>query len=243
MLFISNVIIRITNQAIHNLRLSWWTLLHLRKVTVGGALLPARDCGVALSEAVDLLWMLSHNFLTQPIAKWITADSIIWHYFFLCRNYRREHVLPVSNVAWITKLYFRTKKDRKSKWANLRWSKHYRIVYSHVVKLCPFFCSNRIIRIKRCRSHNFANSLVHICNICARSKFGCGLLPASDCGVVLFGGGWLHSNHVSDNRNIPDDEVNNSRHDDLTLKFVMLEFCTGTCIISEYHQHLLYFSM
>jgi len=113
MLFISNVIIRIKNQAIHNLRLSWWTLLHLSKVKVGGALLPARDCGVALSEAVDLLWMLSHNFLTQPIAKWITADSIIWQNFFLCRNYRREHVLPVSNVAWITKLYFRTKKDRK----------------------------------------------------------------------------------------------------------------------------------
>ena len=32
-------------------------------------------------------------------------------------------------------------------------------------KIVAFFCSNRIIRIKRCRSHNFANSLEHVLSV------------------------------------------------------------------------------
>ena len=102
----SNVIICIKCESIHILRLLRWTLLHMSKVK-GWWRSPRRSwlwCGVALSEAVDLGRSLSHNFWIHPMAKWITEDSIIWHLCFYCRNFWREHVLPVSNVAFITKL-------------------------------------------------------------------------------------------------------------------------------------------
>ena len=141
--------------------------------------------------------------------------------FLVDRNIIQLRIITSGKIVslFISNRIIRIKRCRSFKFANF-------VVVS-------LFNSNWIIRIKRCRSLKFANFVVNIVTFVQGQSFGCGLLPASDCGVVLFGGGWLHSNHVSDNRNIPNDEVNNSRHDDLTLKFVMLEFCTGTCIISE----------